>query len=100
MAVIRVVVADDQPLLLNGIVDALEKAEDIDVAAAEESPERVPALVDRLAPDVVLLGVRGSPHAAFACLDELHGRRGSRLAVLGAIRVRRPVENEHRRPGA
>ena len=81
MAVIRVVVADDQPLLLNGIVDALEKADDIDVAAAEEAPERVPALVDRLAPDVVLLGVRGSPHAAFACLDELR-RRSPSVSVL------------------
>jgi DNA-binding NarL/FixJ family response regulator len=79
--VIRVLLADDQPLLLTGITHALESADGIEVAATEELVDRVPGLASRVAPDVVVLGVRGSPHSAFACLDELR-RRAPRSKVL------------------
>ena len=51
----RVLIADDQLLILNGVRGALESAQDIDVVAATQRGNEVVALVDEHRPDLVLL---------------------------------------------
>ena len=51
----RILIADDQLLILNGVRSALEKADDIEVVASTRKGEEVIALVERHEPDLVLL---------------------------------------------
>src|SRR5260370_39882556 len=54
-ATLKVLIADDHPLMLHGIRRALEAAEDIDVVGEARSGDEVLALVDRRKPVLVLL---------------------------------------------
>jgi DNA-binding NarL/FixJ family response regulator len=54
-ATLKVLIADDHPLMLQGIRRALEASEDIDVVGEARSGEEVLALVERRNPDLVLL---------------------------------------------
>lgn len=51
----RVLIADDQLLILNGVRGALESAHDIDVVGATQRGHEVVALVEEHRPDLVLL---------------------------------------------
>lgn len=55
---IRILVADDQALVRDGIVTVLSLADDIDVIGEAEDGERAVALAEELAPDVVLMDLR------------------------------------------
>ena len=55
---IRVLVADDHPLMLAGVRRMLEEQDDIEVVGQAQSGREVLALVERRAPDVVLLDLR------------------------------------------
>ena len=55
--VIRVAVADDHPLMREGIVQALRKAADIEVVAEGQSADDALEIARRLQPDVMLLDV-------------------------------------------
>jgi DNA-binding NarL/FixJ family response regulator len=57
MRPIRVVLADDHPLMRAGIRTEVEKADDITVVGEAGSGEEALALVHRLAPDVLVLDV-------------------------------------------
>ena len=52
---LKVLIADDHPLMLQGIRRALETSEDIDVVGEARSGEEVLALAERRMPDLVLL---------------------------------------------
>jgi DNA-binding NarL/FixJ family response regulator len=54
-ATLKVLIADDHPLMLQGIRRALEASDDIDVVGEARSGEEVLALVERRKPDLVLL---------------------------------------------
>jgi DNA-binding NarL/FixJ family response regulator len=54
-ATLKVLIADDHPLMLQGIRRALEASDDIDVVGEARSGEEVLALVERRNPDLVLL---------------------------------------------
>jgi DNA-binding NarL/FixJ family response regulator len=54
-ASLKVLIADDHPLMLQGIRRALEASDDIDVVGEARCGEGVLALVERRNPDVVLL---------------------------------------------
>jgi DNA-binding NarL/FixJ family response regulator len=55
---IRVVLADDQAMVRDGLVALLEVAPDIEVVAEAEDGERAVALVRQLKPDVVVMDIR------------------------------------------
>lgn len=55
---IRVVIADDHPLVRDGIVAILEREDDIDVVAEAGSGPELVAVVGGEAPDVVLMDLR------------------------------------------
>jgi DNA-binding NarL/FixJ family response regulator len=55
---IRVVLADDQAMVRDGLVALLEVAPDIEVVAEAEDGERAVALTRQLKPDVVVMDIR------------------------------------------
>lgn len=76
MGKLKIVVADDHPLVLEGIRRALEESGDIEVVAATSSGDRVPGLVARERPDIALLDLH------------MPGRGG--LGLLKLLREREP----------
>src|SRR6202011_4883931 len=54
-ASLKVLIADDHPLMLQGIRKALEASDDIEVVGEARSGEEALALVERRNPDLVLL---------------------------------------------
>src|SRR5438309_1648588 len=54
-ASLKVLIADDHPLMLQGIRRALEASEDIDVVGEARCGEELLALAERRKPDLVLL---------------------------------------------
>ncbi len=55
---IRLIVVDDDPLVRAGLALMLGGADDIEIVGEAADGAAVPALVDRLAPDVVLMDIR------------------------------------------
>lgn len=55
---IRVLVADDHPIVRSGIVALLETAEDVDVVGEAATGEQAVELALELAPDIVLMDLR------------------------------------------
>ena len=70
----RVLIADDQLLILNGVRSALEAAEDIEVVGATQRGEQVVALVDAERPDLVLLDHLMAGTAGGACVRRIKER--------------------------
>jgi DNA-binding NarL/FixJ family response regulator len=56
--VLKVLVADDHPLILQGLRRTLEACDDIEVVGEARSGDEVVPLVERRSPDVVLLDMR------------------------------------------
>jgi DNA-binding NarL/FixJ family response regulator len=68
-AALKVLVADDHPLILAGVRRALERTDGIEVVGEARSVSEVMALVERRRPDVLLMdlrmpGVTGTEHIA------------------------------------
>src|SRR5262245_58878427 len=70
-AAMKVLVADDHRLMVEGIRRALEDAEDIEVVGEASTGSQVLPLVRRLRPDVVLLDMRMPQMDGLTCLDQL-----------------------------
>ncbi len=71
---IRVCIADDHLLILSGIIEALDAAEDIDVVGVTQRGDDVPALVAEHLPDVVLLDGRMPGMDGIECLKVIRQR--------------------------
>jgi DNA-binding NarL/FixJ family response regulator len=67
----KVVVADDHRLMVEGIRRALECAEEIEIVGEASTGSQVLPLVRRLHPDVVLLDMRMPQMDGLTCLDQL-----------------------------
>jgi len=67
----KVVVADDHRLMVEGIRRALEGAEDVEIVGEASTGSQVLPLVRRLRPDVVLLDMRMPQMDGLTCLDQL-----------------------------
>jgi DNA-binding NarL/FixJ family response regulator len=67
----KVLIADDHKLMVEGIRRALEPAEDIEVVGEASLGSQVLPLVRRLNPDVVLLDMRMPHMDGLACLDQI-----------------------------
>jgi DNA-binding NarL/FixJ family response regulator len=67
----KVLIADDHKLMVEGIRRALEPAEDIEIVGEASSGSQVLPLVRRMSPDVVLLDMRMPHMDGLACLDQI-----------------------------
>jgi NarL family two-component system response regulator LiaR len=70
----KVLIADDHPLVLAGLREALEADEGFEVVAEARSGVQVLPLVARMLPDVVLLDLRMPGMDGLACLDRIVAR--------------------------
>jgi DNA-binding NarL/FixJ family response regulator len=101
MGKLAVVIADDHPLMLQGIRRALEAAEGIEVVGeARSGPEVVP-LVRQTSPDVVLLDLRMPQLDGFGCLDRLREQcPGVKVVMLSMFSEPEHIEHAFRRGAA
>lgn len=70
----RVLIADDHPLMLQGIRRALEASEDFEVVGEARSGEELLALVDRRRPDLVLLDLHMPGMGGLECVAQMKAR--------------------------
>ena len=86
--------ADDHPLMLDGIAKALSRADDVEVVGRASSGAEALALAARTAPDVVLLDLRMPAMDGFACIPQLKRRSpATRVIVLSASTEPRDVRS-------
>jgi NarL family two-component system response regulator LiaR len=70
-ATLKVLIADDHPLMLHGIRRALEASDDIEIVGEARCGEEVLALVERRKPEIVLLDLHMPGLHGPACVAEL-----------------------------
>ncbi len=70
-ASLKVLIADDHPLMLQGIRRTLEASEDIEVVGEARSGEQLMALVERRKPDIVLLDLHMPGLHGLDCIAEI-----------------------------
>jgi DNA-binding NarL/FixJ family response regulator len=70
----RVLIADDHPLILAGIKSALEDAPDFEVVAETNNGAQVLPLVSQTNPDLALLDMRMPGMDGLTCLDRIRKR--------------------------
>jgi DNA-binding NarL/FixJ family response regulator len=70
-ALLKVLIADDHPLMLQGIRRALEASDDIEVVGEARSGEEALALVERRKPNMVLLDLHMPGIGGLECVAEL-----------------------------
>jgi DNA-binding NarL/FixJ family response regulator len=68
---LKVLIADDHPLMLQGIRRALEASADIDVVGEARSAEEALALVERRNPDIVLVDMHMPGRGGLECVAEI-----------------------------
>jgi len=71
---LKVLIADDHPLMLQGIRRALEASDDIEVVGEARSGEEALALVERRSPDLVLLDLHMPGIGGLECIEEIKRR--------------------------
>lgn len=97
----RVVIADDHRLVLDGIRRALEADGDFEIVGETQTGTQVLPLVERTRPDLVLLDVRMPHMDGLACLDEIHRRYPDvKVVMLSASSSSELVEAALRRGAA
>lgn len=69
--VLKVLVADDHPLIVQGLRRALEACDDIEVVGEARSGTEVLPLVQRRNPDIVLLDLRMPEMDGVECIEEI-----------------------------
>lgn len=80
-ATIRVVVADDHPLMLDGIKDALEAHPSITVVGTAKSFNQVPSVLKEAGPNVLVLDLAGMGNAMIGLMQRL-GRDFPKVGVV------------------
>jgi DNA-binding NarL/FixJ family response regulator len=93
-ATLKVLIADDHPLMLQGIRRALEASDDIDVVGEARSGEEVMALVERRNPDLVLLDLHMPGLGGLECVAELkRSRPDLKTVVISASDDRASIDS-------
>jgi len=79
---LKVLLADDHPLILSGIRRTLEEAGGIEIVGEARTGSQVLPLVGRTNPDLVLLDVRLPQLDGLACLDQIRRRHPTVKVVM------------------
>ena len=79
---IRVVIADDHPIVLEGLAQLFALEKDFQVVARCHNGEEALEAVERLAPDVLVLDIRMPVRDGMAVLRELAARKSPARVVL------------------
>ena len=79
---LKVVIADDHPLMLAAMRIAFSDAPDIEIVGEATAGQEVLPLVHRTSPDVVLLDLRMPGMDGLRCLELLHERHPSVKAII------------------
>jgi DNA-binding NarL/FixJ family response regulator len=82
---LKVLIADDHPLMLAGIRGALENQADIEIVGEATSGAQVLPLVAHAAPDVVLLDVHLPELDGLACLSRIRERHPDVRVVMISV---------------
>jgi DNA-binding NarL/FixJ family response regulator len=84
---IRLVVADDHRLFLEGVRASLNEAEDIEIVGEADSGTKLLSLVAHSRPDLVLMDFSMPQLDGLACLDTIRSRHPDvKVAILSAFR--------------
>jgi DNA-binding NarL/FixJ family response regulator len=90
---LKVLVADDHPLILQGLRRTLESCEDIDVVGEARTGDEVMPLVERRRPDIVLLDMRMPGLDSAECIRRISASRPDvKTIVLSASEDRATIE--------
>jgi DNA-binding NarL/FixJ family response regulator len=90
---IKVLLADDHPLTLQGIRRALEDAGDIEIVGEAQSGSQVLPLIGQTSPDLVMLDIRMPQLDGLACLDRIRARYPKvKVVMLSAYTDRQHIE--------
>src|SRR5438067_12266598 len=71
---IRLLIADDHPLIIAGIRRTIDDVEDIKVVGEARSGPEMLQLIDRRSPDVILMDLRMPGCAGFECIEQVRAR--------------------------
>jgi DNA-binding NarL/FixJ family response regulator len=71
---LKVLIADDHRLMLEGIRRALEAADDIEIVGEAHTGSQVLPMIGRTHPDLVLLDIRMPQLDGLSCLDQIRKR--------------------------
>jgi DNA-binding NarL/FixJ family response regulator len=97
-AAMRVVIADDHRLMLDGIRRALEVDESFEIVGETQNGAEVLPLVAETSPDLVLLDVRMPNMNGLVCLDEIRRRHPDvKVVMLSASTSRDLIDTALRR---
>jgi DNA-binding NarL/FixJ family response regulator len=90
---LKVVIADDHRITLDGVRRTLDAAEDIEVVGTASSGSQVMPLVKQTRPDMVLLDIRMPGIDGITCLDLLHKNHPDvKVVMLSAYNERDQVQ--------
>jgi DNA-binding NarL/FixJ family response regulator len=94
---LKVLVADDHPLILQGLRRTLEACDDIDVVGEARSGAELVGLVERRRPDVVLLDLRMPGLDGVECVKQIkQSSPDVKAVVLSACDDRPSIESAQR----
>jgi DNA-binding NarL/FixJ family response regulator len=92
--VLKVVIADDHRLILDGIKNALREDGGFEIAGEATSGERVLPLVAQTSPDLVVLDLRMPGMDGLACLEQIKKRHPQvKVVVLSVSTDERVIES-------
>ncbi len=91
---LKVLIADDHPLVLQGIRRALEASDGIDIVGEARSGDELLGMVERRKPDVVLLDLRMPGLDGVDCIAEItRVHPGVKTVVLSACEDRASIDS-------
>jgi DNA-binding NarL/FixJ family response regulator len=97
---IRVLIADDHPLIIAGIRRTIELVDDIEVVGEARSGPELLSMVERRRPEVVLMDLRMPGVSGVECIEQLCSSRPTMKVVVLSACDERPVIDAALRAGA
>jgi DNA-binding NarL/FixJ family response regulator len=91
---IKVLIADDHPLIIAGVRRTIEQSEDFEVVGEARSAPELMTLIDRRNPDIVLLDLRMPGVVGVEHIEQIRGRWPEvKVVVLSACDDRPSIES-------